>query len=336
MFVQCEENVEKRLVEMYHAGTPKTVKEHIEKNMSLVSGHIRVLVCTIAFGMGINCKGISRIIHFGPSKTVESYVQESGRAGRDGESSMCILLYNGLLSTHCHDNMKSYISSETCRRSYLFSHFPGAFNSGTSGHSCCDVCAVSCNCSVDCTAGQSLKLDVETTPCMNADDMSASRPVTTIQRSQLKNKLVIYMKKLMLTISSVGHIVGINILNEFGPFQIEQVLNNAEKIFSIEDIYKYVEIWRKMHANVVMNAFQEVFNDVSEDVSVLQQFDDKVIGEESLLEHEDWINVRDDSCLHEFFSESAFVEMDTDFSDIVDISNVSTSSFIEHLLPQEH
>lgn len=139
MFVQCEENVEKRLVEMYHAGTPKTVKEHIEKNMSLVSGHIRVLVCTIAFGMGISCKGISRIIHFGPSKTVESYVQESGRAGRDGESSMCILLYNGLLSTHCHDNMKSYISSETCRRSYLFSHFPETFNSGTSGHSCCVV-----------------------------------------------------------------------------------------------------------------------------------------------------------------------------------------------------
>ena len=43
-------------------------------------GHIRVPACTVAFGMGVDCKGVHRIIHFGPSKNVECYVQECGRA----------------------------------------------------------------------------------------------------------------------------------------------------------------------------------------------------------------------------------------------------------------
>jgi superfamily II DNA/RNA helicase len=55
---------------MYHAGKPDQMKMHI-----------LVLISTIAFGMGIDCKSVRRVIHFGPSKNLESYVQESGRAG---------------------------------------------------------------------------------------------------------------------------------------------------------------------------------------------------------------------------------------------------------------
>ena len=59
---------------MYHAGSPDTVKKHILENMTNSEGHIRVLLSTIAFGMGVNCKNVRRIVHFGPSKTVEAYV----------------------------------------------------------------------------------------------------------------------------------------------------------------------------------------------------------------------------------------------------------------------
>ena len=64
--------------------------------MTIAGSHLQVLIATIAFGMGVNCKGVRRVIHFGPSKNIEQYVQESGRAGRDGEDSTCIILYNGL------------------------------------------------------------------------------------------------------------------------------------------------------------------------------------------------------------------------------------------------
>ena len=108
-----------RIVEMYHAGTTSRVKEHIVEKMAYGEGHLRVLISTIAFGMGVNCKQVRRVIHFGPSKSVEMYVQECGRAGRDGLLNTCVLLHNGLLSSHSDKDMKNYISSCDCRRNNI-------------------------------------------------------------------------------------------------------------------------------------------------------------------------------------------------------------------------
>ena len=71
---------------------------------------LRIRVATIAYGMGVNCKGVSRVIHFGPSKSIEAYLQESGRCGRDGEQSDALLLYNGVTSKIkvADADMKSY------------------------------------------------------------------------------------------------------------------------------------------------------------------------------------------------------------------------------------
>ena len=66
---------------MFHSGTPRLTKELILENIPDKNGHIRVLICTIAFGMGINCRGVHRVIHFGLASDIESYVQECGRAG---------------------------------------------------------------------------------------------------------------------------------------------------------------------------------------------------------------------------------------------------------------
>ena len=78
-----------RMVEMMHSQTPINVKEHVLDQFSQQSGHLRVLIATNAYGMGVNCKGVKRVIHFGPSKSIQSYVQESERCGRQGEQSLC-------------------------------------------------------------------------------------------------------------------------------------------------------------------------------------------------------------------------------------------------------
>ncbi len=103
-----------RLVEMFHAGTPQSVKDHVIKNMTATESHLRVLIAIVAFGMGVNCKEVRRAIHFGPSKNLEQYVQESGRAGRDGKSSTCTILYNGLLAAYCEKDMKEFLQSDRC------------------------------------------------------------------------------------------------------------------------------------------------------------------------------------------------------------------------------
>ena len=146
-----------RMVEMYHAGTAKSVKDHVLQNMTKDTGHIRVLICTIAFGMGVNCKSIRRIVHFGPSKSVEQYVQECGCAGRDGLASVCVLLFNGLLSAHCSKDMKKYGQLEECRCKWLMNHFGIHDIHSTLDylHQCCDICARVCKCqNGNCTTFQ--------------------------------------------------------------------------------------------------------------------------------------------------------------------------------------
>jgi len=143
-----ENKPQNRIVEMYHTGIPSRIKGHIVESMADEDGHLRVLVSTIAFGMGVNCKQVRRIIHFRPSKSGEMYVQECGRAGRDGLPSTCVLLYNGFLSTHCEKAMKEYLSSSECHRKCLMSRFGFSNELPSFGHAqfCCDICAAACVC----------------------------------------------------------------------------------------------------------------------------------------------------------------------------------------------
>ena len=75
----------------YHAGMYTEKRNKIQEKF--MSGKIKCIVATIAFGMGINNKNVRLIIQYGCSSDIESYYQEIGRAGRDGELSQCHMFF---------------------------------------------------------------------------------------------------------------------------------------------------------------------------------------------------------------------------------------------------
>lgn len=74
----------------YHAGMASDARSEVQDGFT--KGEIPVVCATIAFGMGVDMAGVRTVLHFQPPKSPEGWIQEAGRAGRDGNESRCILL----------------------------------------------------------------------------------------------------------------------------------------------------------------------------------------------------------------------------------------------------
>jgi len=138
---------EYRRVEMYHRILPTQQKAQILATFGRKDCKLKLIIATTAFGLGVDCADIRQVIHWGVPNTVEEYVQESGRSGRDTNFAEAIL-FQGKVGVHCTKLMKDYtFSQDTCRRRMLFSSFL-SFSGGNADEpcKCCDICKMSCQC----------------------------------------------------------------------------------------------------------------------------------------------------------------------------------------------
>jgi len=118
-----------RLVDMFTACTTPTVKDSILHSFCKSGGTLRVVIATVAFGMGLDCPDVRRILHWGPSSDIEQYLQETGRAGRDKLPSVAILYVADLQPQVTDSTMKEYYKNTSeCRRQTSLHQFERAGN----------------------------------------------------------------------------------------------------------------------------------------------------------------------------------------------------------------
>ena len=302
-----------RIIGMYHHNTRKEQKDTAEKAFTEPDSNMRVLFCSSSFGMGIDVKNCYLVVHVGPPKLLDEYLQQSGRVGRDELPSCAILL----LFKQCtagggfEEEVRAYIKNATlCRRIILLDAIENPTSTSLAiQHRCCDICALSCKCLCSCSqdtlecncspacVGDSALTHAEIEFVKNAeppkslvDQQKAFTNITSADREQFEYSLKDIQRTLVDQGAAKDMLLHRDIVTGFSGQLIKALVDNMEYISSVHILMEYFPFFNEAHAALVLDTISALFP--HHRVSIVT----------------DELNEEEDECLFDIHSDSSSEE----------------------------
>ncbi|XP_076088554.1 uncharacterized protein LOC143058932 [Mytilus galloprovincialis] len=240
------------LFAMFHHSTPDKNKKNIIENMRKNS-ITRVVIATTAFGMGVDIPDVRFVIHWGASRSIQGFMQESGRAGRDGITSTSVCYYHPVdtAKNSADEQMINYCKTSACRRNILVQHFSPDIPQSNTSHPCCDNCIKECSCCDCLMLNKDFITDKEDNMLCEIDGIKPYRQVSSDQR----NAIQIDLEKMVAELAKEHDhlsVLSVDILTHFSKQMISDIVNNIHYIFEISDLMDNF-VYERRIADMIMN-----------------------------------------------------------------------------------
>ena len=247
------------LVGIYHSLTLQKYKDRITNSFK-GNGKKRIIIASSALSMGVNFPDVRYVIHWGPSRNMLDFHQQSGRGGRDNKPTHVLTIYYGQQISFCEENVKPFLRTTSCYRIEAYKPFDRNIMSVKPAHACCRNCAKTCKCSDgenECS---------ETVPVFEVEKIDKVLPLTTcISRPVClsdKEDLHDGLHEMVQVILPTMRLLNENMSDGYVDELIADIVDNAHTTFTIVDVIKYLPVFAVQHAIKILEIFHDIFEDI--------------------------------------------------------------------------
>ena len=196
--------------------------------------------------MGVNFPDVQYVINWGPA---HSFLDQHQEAGRDGEKSHVIVLFNGQQVAHCAQEVKYFIRAEGCFRVAAFKTLDDSIQPLEPRHDCCYFCSQLCKCGGRGCGAPTLPFEEAKEPAVE-DTKAQCRQVSCQDRKALKEALIEVLDEM----SSKGPALDDSSCHGFSRRWIEDVVRDCEKIFTLADLLTGYPVFSMTNAFKILSS----------------------------------------------------------------------------------